>query len=98
MTAFAKHIASAPVMTEDEVKAINDIWSLSLQDRWRLYQFWIKFEKRTTKIKQNVARLEKSYSESIKRLSELKALNDLDVLKGSKVYLLWIYHHRRRLW
>uniref|UniRef100_A0AC34FL39 NFX1-type zinc finger-containing protein 1 n=1 Tax=Panagrolaimus sp. ES5 TaxID=591445 RepID=A0AC34FL39_9BILA len=62
---FIDYITVAPPMTEAEANAINDIWQLPLQSRWRLYQYWI--EKVRDVINVELKNLEDEYSENVKR-------------------------------
>jgi superfamily I DNA and/or RNA helicase len=54
-----------------------------LPSRWRLYQFWIQEAQKTVKLE--FLRLERTYCNQKKLLSEHNAFADLDVLKTAKV-------------
>lgn len=86
MQIFGRYITSAPSMSEDEVLAIQDIWKLSLQDRWRLFQFWHK--KAREPVKNSISDLEDKYRRTIRRVYELRSLSDLEVLRNAKVSTL----------
>ncbi|KAH7708252.1 NFX1-type zinc finger-containing protein 1-like protein [Aphelenchoides avenae] len=55
----------------------------SLVDRWRLYQTWVDEAKFQLEVEMDV--LQKEYGTALKRISELRSLGDLAVLKEAKV-------------
>uniref|UniRef100_A0A914YQY9 Uncharacterized protein n=1 Tax=Panagrolaimus superbus TaxID=310955 RepID=A0A914YQY9_9BILA len=83
LPSFINYITVAPPMIETEANAVNDIWELPLQSRWRLYQYWI--EKVRDVINVELKNLEDEYSENVKRLTELRSLADVSILKAAKV-------------
>uniref|UniRef100_A0A914QGV9 NFX1-type zinc finger-containing protein 1 n=1 Tax=Panagrolaimus davidi TaxID=227884 RepID=A0A914QGV9_9BILA len=80
---FIEFITVAPAMTEEEANVIEDIWELPLQSRWRLYQYWI--EKVRNSVNDEMKALEDKYSEHVKRLTEIRSLADVSILKSAKV-------------
>ncbi|KAI1714330.1 AAA domain-containing protein [Ditylenchus destructor] len=84
MKLYEPLIKTAPAMSEDEAQNVGaDIWKLSLQDRWRLYQYWINKElpRMTMKLKD----VEADYGHNVQRFLELRSLADVEVLRTAKV-------------
>ncbi|KAI1716014.1 AAA domain-containing protein [Ditylenchus destructor] len=84
MKLYAPLIKTAPAMSEEEAQNKGAFfWELSLQDRWRLYQYWIKKES-DSKIK-ILKELEEDHADNTRKLLELQSLADVDVLRCAKV-------------
>uniref|UniRef100_A0A915EPH0 Uncharacterized protein n=1 Tax=Ditylenchus dipsaci TaxID=166011 RepID=A0A915EPH0_9BILA len=79
-------ITSAPAMSEQEAAATiasSNLWELSLQDRWRLYQCWVKSLQQ--ELIDELMLLEQQYSQSVKKLAELRSLCDVEIMRDAKV-------------
>ncbi|XP_027501643.1 NFX1-type zinc finger-containing protein 1 [Corapipo altera] len=70
-------------MAESEAKAIQDLWQLDLNSRWRLYRFWLQTYQRY--IRQKILHYEQQYQAAAERLKELKLQEDLCILKDAKI-------------
>ncbi|TNM88642.1 hypothetical protein fugu_004896 [Takifugu bimaculatus] len=78
-----KELNKTSAMTEEEERAVDNIWILSLPDRWRLYRLWVarcKAEART-----RIVQLEAQYQNTVERLADVKRHEDLCVLKKARV-------------
>ncbi|KAI1714324.1 AAA domain-containing protein [Ditylenchus destructor] len=84
MKLYAPLIKTAPAMSDEEAQIVeHDIWKLPLQDRWRLYQYWINMEhvNKTKELKE----LEEEHAHNIRKYCELQSLADVEVLRCAKV-------------
>ena len=70
-------------MKTQESTEVTDIWELSLQARWRLYQRWISIAR--NKLKTKMKNDEETYSTKVKQLGELRTMADVDVMRSAKV-------------
>ncbi|XP_048585567.1 NFX1-type zinc finger-containing protein 1-like isoform X2 [Nematostella vectensis] len=82
-----RELRSKDVMTEQEVEAAKgrDLWELPLADRWRLYRYWsrnIRVAFREVAEDMNAQDL---YRDRIKRLNELKEMQDIAILRKAEV-------------
>ncbi|MEQ2212320.1 hypothetical protein XENOCAPTIV_029242, partial [Xenoophorus captivus] len=74
-----KEIGKSSVMTEQEENNILNIWSLNLEDRWRLYRLWVtryRIELRTKALES-----EQAYQNAVDRLADVKRQENLHILK-----------------
>ncbi|KAM6248804.1 NFX1-type zinc finger-containing protein 1 isoform 1-T1 [Porphyrio hochstetteri] len=70
-------------MTESEAEAIQDVWQLDLNSRWRLYRLWLQTYQGF--IRQRILQHERQYQAAAGRLMELKQQDDLCILKEAQV-------------
>ncbi|NXP22050.1 ZNFX1 protein, partial [Scytalopus superciliaris] len=70
-------------MTEAEAKAIQDLWQLDLNSRWRLYRLWLQTYQGF--IRRRILRHEQRYQAAAERLKELKLQEDLCILKKARI-------------
>ncbi|XP_020558865.1 NFX1-type zinc finger-containing protein 1 isoform X2 [Oryzias latipes] len=78
-----KEIGRGLAMTEEEEKNVFNVWSLSVEDRWKLYRLWLtryRVELRTKALQSEVA-----YQNAVDRLADVKRQQNLHVLKQAKV-------------
>ena len=85
---FTPFILSANPMSEEEAKAVQNIWSLSIIDRWRLYRLWIQMTSNLLLAK--VKKFEGHYAATVRQLAELRSLGDIELMRGSKVSILMV--------
>uniref|UniRef100_A0A915DE83 RZ-type domain-containing protein n=1 Tax=Ditylenchus dipsaci TaxID=166011 RepID=A0A915DE83_9BILA len=83
MIPFGEHIASAVPYTPAQAAAVTDIYSLSLQNRWKLYQFWVGQAKDKTKTRKK--ELEQLFIDLSKKVRELREMGDVGMLRKCKV-------------
>nr|XP_006003202.1 PREDICTED: NFX1-type zinc finger-containing protein 1 [Latimeria chalumnae] len=70
-------------MSQTEAMEVVDVWSLSLNDRWRLYRLWLQMYQADIKMK--ILQYEQQFQAAVDRLAELRVQEDLHLLKGAKV-------------
>ncbi|NXU55026.1 ZNFX1 protein, partial [Turnix velox] len=70
-------------MAEAEAKAIQDVWQLDLNSRWRLYRLWLQTYQGF--IRQRILQHEQRYQAAAERLTELRLQEDLCILKEAQV-------------
>ncbi|XP_043920598.1 NFX1-type zinc finger-containing protein 1-like [Protopterus annectens] len=70
-------------MSEAEAVNIQDIWNLSLKQRWELYRLWRS--KYLSELRHQVWTYENEYQGVIRRLKELRNQEDLTVLRHARV-------------
>ncbi|XP_053575344.1 NFX1-type zinc finger-containing protein 1 [Bombina bombina] len=70
-------------MKEEELEMVDDLWSLDMSSRWRLYRLWLQLYQ--TEIRQKILTHEQQYQEASDRLMELRLQEDLQLLKQAKV-------------
>ena len=68
------------VMRIELVHGIHDVWFLNLENRWRLYRFWI--EELTMKIRHRRRKLIDHFKNTTKRVARERFENDLDIVKS----------------
>lgn len=78
-----KELGKRCAMTEQEEHNVLDVWSLSQQDRWRLYRLWVKRYRVTLRMK--VQECEGAYQLAVDRLADVKRRESLTVLKKATV-------------
>ncbi|XP_010177906.1 PREDICTED: NFX1-type zinc finger-containing protein 1, partial [Mesitornis unicolor] len=76
-------IRKLSAMTELEAKAIQDLWQLDLNSRWRLYRFWLQTYQGL--IRRRILQDEQQYQAAAERLTELRLQEDLCILKEAQV-------------
>ncbi|RLV98769.1 hypothetical protein DV515_00010407 [Chloebia gouldiae] len=70
-------------MTEVEADAIQDVWQLDLNSRWRLYRLWLQTYQDF--IKDNIREHEEQYQAAAQRLQKLKLEQDLIILSNARI-------------
>ncbi|XP_078098554.1 NFX1-type zinc finger-containing protein 1-like [Mustelus asterias] len=70
-------------MPEDEANGIENVWELSLHDRWRLYRLWLS--KYQVENRRQMLTHEEQYQRIVNRLVELRNQEEMIVLRQSKV-------------
>ncbi|KAJ7413081.1 NFX1-type zinc finger-containing protein 1 [Willisornis vidua] len=70
-------------MSELEAKAIQDLWQLDLNSRWRLYRLWLQTYQGF--IRRRSLQHEQEYQAAAERLKELKLQEDLCILKKARI-------------
>uniref|UniRef100_A0A1A8CEK6 Zinc finger, NFX1-type containing 1 n=2 Tax=Nothobranchius kadleci TaxID=1051664 RepID=A0A1A8CEK6_NOTKA len=78
-----KELGKSSAMTEAEERHILDVWSLDLQDRWRLYRLWVSRYRIDLRTKAQVS--EQTYQSAVDRLADVKRKENLHVLKNAMV-------------
>ncbi|NXI17194.1 ZNFX1 protein, partial [Irena cyanogastra] len=71
------------MMTELEANAVQDVWQLDLNSRWRLYRFWLRTYQGS--IREDILEHEQEYQAAAKRLEELKLEQDLCILYNARI-------------
>ncbi|KAM7422964.1 hypothetical protein PAMA_010818 [Pampus argenteus] len=78
-----KELGKSMAMTDEEEENVLDIWTLSSQDRWRLYRLWVsryRIELRTRALES-----EQAYQNAVDRLADVKRHESLCLLKEATV-------------
>ncbi|XP_068006238.1 NFX1-type zinc finger-containing protein 1 isoform X1 [Melanerpes formicivorus] len=70
-------------MTELEARAIQDVWLLDLNSRWRLYRLWLQTYQ--ANIRESILQRAQQYQAAAERLAELRLQEDLYILRGARV-------------
>ncbi|XP_063766744.1 NFX1-type zinc finger-containing protein 1 isoform X2 [Eleginops maclovinus] len=70
-------------MTEEEEKAVLDIWTLTLPHRWRLYRLWIA--RYRVELSTKALQFEEAYHNTVERLADIKRQENFYLLKGATV-------------
>ncbi|KAM4691833.1 NFX1-type zinc finger-containing protein 1 [Rhinophrynus dorsalis] len=70
-------------MTEAEEDQVDDLWSLDINSRWKLYRLWL--QRYQLDIRQKILIHEQHYQETADRLAELRLQEDLQILKRALV-------------
>ncbi|NXQ12565.1 ZNFX1 protein, partial [Peucedramus taeniatus] len=70
-------------MTELEANAVQDVWQLDLNSRWRLYRFWLQTYQGF--IQDDIQDYEEQYQAAAKRLEELKLEQNCCILSNARV-------------
>ncbi|KAM9759617.1 NFX1-type zinc finger-containing protein 1 isoform 1-T2 [Menidia menidia] len=78
-----KELGKSSAMPEEEEDSIYDVWSLSLEDRWRLYRLWVTRYRVELRTKALVS--EQAYQNAVDRLSDVKRRENLQILKRATV-------------
>ncbi|KAI8519522.1 NFX1-type zinc finger-containing protein 1 [Branchiostoma belcheri] len=79
-----KHeLSKTDMMTETEVRHVQNVWTLQPRDRWRLYRYWVA--KYCAKYKESVRGYEREYEQAAKRLKEFQNEEDGEIMKEATV-------------
>ncbi|XP_074552411.1 NFX1-type zinc finger-containing protein 1 [Halichoeres trimaculatus] len=78
-----KELGETSIMTDTEERAVVDIWTLSMRDRWRLYRLWVA--RYREELGNKVLECEQSFQNAVDRLAEVKRHESLCVLRKAKV-------------
>ncbi|CAH1269010.1 ZNFX1 [Branchiostoma lanceolatum] len=79
-----KHeLSKTDMMTDAEVRRVQDVWTLQLQDRWRLYRHWVA--RYCAKYKESIREYEREYERAAKRLMEFQSQEDGEIMKEATV-------------
>ncbi|KAK7497647.1 hypothetical protein BaRGS_00011042 [Batillaria attramentaria] len=76
-------LKSSTPMTIDEASAVQNLWDMKMEERVRLYLFWV--QKRRTVLKDRLRRAGENYVVTSRRYRELKLEEDVEVLKEATV-------------
>ncbi|XP_059186152.1 NFX1-type zinc finger-containing protein 1 isoform X2 [Centropristis striata] len=78
-----KELGKTSAMTDEEEDDVLDIWTLSQQERWRLYRLWVaRYRAELCTI---VLESEQAYQNAVDRLADVKRHENLCLLKEAKV-------------
>ncbi|XP_023281831.1 NFX1-type zinc finger-containing protein 1 [Seriola lalandi dorsalis] len=78
-----RELGKTSAMSEREADTVFDVWTLSQQDRWRLYRLWVaqyRIELRTRAVES-----EQAYQNAVDRLADVKRQESLCLLKKAMV-------------
>ncbi|XP_070700533.1 NFX1-type zinc finger-containing protein 1 [Pempheris klunzingeri] len=78
-----KELRKSTVMTEREEETVEDIWTLSLPDRWRLYRLWVA--RYRAELCTKVLETEQAYQNAVDRLADVKRHESLSLLQDATV-------------
>uniref|UniRef100_A0A8C9W6D5 Zinc finger NFX1-type containing 1 n=1 Tax=Scleropages formosus TaxID=113540 RepID=A0A8C9W6D5_SCLFO len=78
-----KELAKTTALSEEEEASIYDVWTLSLQERWKLYRLWVM--RYRTDMRTRALQSEKVYQDAAERLAEIRMRQDLCVLQEARV-------------
>ena len=78
-----RRLTNVNAMTEEEARAVNDITRLPIDERWRLYHFWLKQFRR--RLRERTQRMATEYHNAAQRLQEIHRHTDLEVMRRMKV-------------
>ncbi|NWU03076.1 ZNFX1 protein, partial [Urocynchramus pylzowi] len=70
-------------MTESEANAVQDVWQLDLNSRWRLYRLWLQTYQGF--IQEDIRDHMEQYQAAAKRLEKLKLEQDLCILSNARI-------------
>ncbi|KAG8185044.1 hypothetical protein JTE90_017065 [Oedothorax gibbosus] len=74
---IANQLQNDLIMSELEANAVQNIWTLNIKDRWRLYKFWLECYKED---KENeIFELQEQIYKEFKTLSEMRTEEDIYV-------------------
>ena len=62
---------------------VEDVWSLSKKDRWRLYRRWMVTK--SDSYKRTITQYRQQFEENARKLKEIQAMEDMIVLKKADV-------------
>ncbi|KAJ8042128.1 NFX1-type zinc finger-containing protein 1 [Holothuria leucospilota] len=82
-TIIETKLSEPSFMTQEEVDCINDVWELDVQQRWRLYRFWVHMfiERR----KKDLSVEHREFNERTKEFKALILRERLAALRGISV-------------
>ncbi|XP_034531554.1 NFX1-type zinc finger-containing protein 1 isoform X2 [Notolabrus celidotus] len=78
-----KELGETSIMSATEERAVENVWTLSMRDRWRLYRLWVARYREELSLR--VQQCEQDYQNAVDRLAEVKRHESLLVLKNAKV-------------
>ncbi|XP_062302008.1 NFX1-type zinc finger-containing protein 1, partial [Osmerus eperlanus] len=78
-----KELGKSSAMSVEDEAAIQDVWALSLADRWRLYRLWVS--RYRLELRQKVLESEQAYQDASERLAEMRLRQTMCILKDAKV-------------
>ncbi|XP_041041003.1 NFX1-type zinc finger-containing protein 1-like isoform X2 [Carcharodon carcharias] len=78
-----KQLKLTNYMSEDEANSIDNVWELTLRDRWRLYRLWLSMYQMGTR--REMLSHEQQYQKIVNRLAELRNQEEMVLLRQSKV-------------
>ncbi|XP_019640287.1 PREDICTED: NFX1-type zinc finger-containing protein 1-like [Branchiostoma belcheri] len=79
-----KHeLSKTDMMTDTEVRHVQNVWTLQPRDRWRLYRHWVA--KYCAKYKDSIKDYEREYERAAKRLTEFQSQEDGEIMKEATV-------------
>ena len=78
-----RRLANVNAMTQREANAVIDVMQLPIEERWRLYHFWLRKLRRG--LRQKTQRMATEYHKAAQRLQEIHDNTDLEVMKHMKV-------------
>ncbi|KAI3369880.1 hypothetical protein L3Q82_024689 [Scortum barcoo] len=78
-----RELGKSSAMTNEEERAILDIWTLSRQDRWRLYRLWVA--RYRAELGTRVLESEQAYQNAVDRLADIKRHENLLLLQEATV-------------
>lgn len=70
-------------LTLAEVAQVQDVWNLTVEERWRLYLFWLRLYQGNCH--QEIFAKTREYESTCKRLAEVQKNDELNVLRGAVV-------------
>ena len=78
-----KRLRNTSRMSEKEVDKVEDIWSLNLDERWKLYFYWANTYKRN--LKERISECETNFQVAAERNKELIEEEDKVIMQNMKV-------------
>ncbi|XP_004547697.3 NFX1-type zinc finger-containing protein 1 [Maylandia zebra] len=76
-------LGKTSAMTEREEDNVFDVWTLSQQDRWKLYRLWVA--RYRTELREKALLSEQAYQNAVDRLADVKRHESLCLLKKATV-------------
>jgi hypothetical protein len=70
-------------MTDDDVELITDVWALPVDDRWKLYRYWVS--RYVEDVRENILDAERTYQIAADRYKEVLEEEDMAVMSRMKV-------------
>ena len=71
------------LMTIDQVNDVRNVWALSVQDRWRLYRYWLSLYR--AHLKENIRDAERNFQMAANRMKELLEEEDMAIMRTMKI-------------
>ncbi|KAK6982966.1 NFX1-type zinc finger-containing protein 1 [Biomphalaria glabrata] len=69
--------------TEVEACNVEDVWKLTLHDRYKLYKFWVQSKKK--KLSKTLISLTQEFKDILQRKKEANSLKDIAILQRARV-------------
>ncbi|WAQ95602.1 ZNFX1-like protein [Mya arenaria] len=82
-SALHEYLSSPLVFTDEEVMAIHDVWALNLEDRWKLYRYWVK--RKAQQLYETIDGRKGDYKVAAQRFQEAQILEDKELMRKSEV-------------